>query len=411
MFALGRFGIILGLSTIRDILGRLGNPQNSYKCIHIAGTNGKGSIASSLSSILSECGYRVGLFTSPHLIDFNERICINNTPISNDEVVNAYLKVHEADIGERKATFFELSTAMALYEFKRQNVEWAVVETGMGGRLDATNIVQPEISVISNISLEHKMYLGNTISEIAGEKAGIIKKNIPVITGAKQKNAIDKIESIARSKNAPLFRLGKNFKVRKSPKGSFTYMGISETHRNMVTSLKGDHQIQNAAITIATCETLKKQGANITFNNIRQGLIKNKWPGRLETVSTNPLVIIDGAHNLAAIRNLARYLKRNVTNKNMTLVTGILDDKPFETMLKSLIPICSRVILTRPDNERSTDPKTLLPIARKIIENITIIEDVDKAVKYAIENSGPDDAVCISGSLYLVGEAKAALQN
>ncbi len=187
MYSLRRFGIKLGLSTIKSILHNLDNPQDTYKCIHVAGTNGKGSIAYALSSILRTSGYKVGLYTSPHLVKFNERICINNKPVSDKNIVESYKAVNKVIQSDLEATFFELTTAMALYEFNRQKVDWAVIETGMGGRLDATNIIKPVISIISNISVEHQRYLGSTIGQIASEKGGIIKKAVPVITGVKQK--------------------------------------------------------------------------------------------------------------------------------------------------------------------------------------------------------------------------------
>ncbi|MBU0994775.1 MAG: bifunctional folylpolyglutamate synthase/dihydrofolate synthase [Proteobacteria bacterium] len=409
MFAFGRFGIVLGLETICAILEKLGNPHNSFKSIHIAGTNGKGSVASALSSILAASGYRVGLYTSPHLIHFNERICIDNQPISNDEVVDAYIAVDKWNNGKRKATFFELATAMAFYEFARKNVEWAVIETGMGGRLDATNIITPEISVITNISIEHKMYLGNTISKIAGEKGGIIKKGRPVVTGVRQRDAIQTLDTISENKHAPIFRLGKDFKTRKNRNHTFTYFGMNETLKNMETGLLGNYQIDNAGLTIAVCELLNQSGTLLPSEKIREGLKKNCWPGRLETISDAPLVFVDGAHNLSAIRNLKRFLSENTDSEKLTLIIGILDDKPYVQMLNILLPACNRVIITKPDSERSTEPEILFNTAKTISENVTIKNSVKEALEYALETTRPDEAICIAGSLYLVGEAKAIM--
>ena len=205
LYSLRRYGIILGLDVIRNILRKLEDPQNNFKTIHVAGTNGKGSIASTLSTILIHAGFRVGLYTSPHLIRFNERICINNHPISDENIVAAYEAVKAVHLGSREPTFFEFSTAMAFYEFGRCNVDWAVVETGMGGRLDATNVINPDLSIISNVSLEHKLFLGNTISDITREKGGIIKNRVPIVTGVTQKHAVSILKSIAESQSAPLF--------------------------------------------------------------------------------------------------------------------------------------------------------------------------------------------------------------
>lgn len=407
MYALGRFGIVLGLSTMESILNKLGNPQNNFKCIHIAGTNGKGSVASSLSSILHTAGYKTGLYTSPHLISFNERICINNLQITDAEVIEAYKAVESVNTGERSATFFEISTAMAFYVFSRKKVDFAIIETGMGGRLDATNIVQPQLSVITNISVEHKAYLGNTISQIAFEKAGIIKSDTPVITAAKQSNALLEIKKSATKKSAPLYQYKSNFKARRGKqKGSFTYYGINNTWHKMRTNLLGKHQIDNASLTLAACELLMKDLPKLSEETIRRGLEATKWPGRLEHVSNKPYTLVDGAHNLAAIRKLAQYLDDTFSGKNITLITGILDDKEYRTMFKIILPLCNRVILTQAKSERSINPEQLLKAAEELCNNVCVIEDIPDAIKHAEKTSQPEDVICISGSLYVVGEAK-----
>lgn len=405
IYKLRRYGIILGLSTIRKILQGLGNPQDTFNSIHVAGTNGKGSIASALATILHVSGYKVGLYTSPHLVRFNERMCINNRHVSDEDVVSSYEAVKSVHHGSREPTFFEFTTAMALYEFGRQKVDWAVIETGMGGRLDATNIIKPALSIITNISLEHKIYLGNTIAEITREKGGIIKNNVPVVTGVKQKNAISVLKTIADSKSAQLYRFGDAFRVRRN-NGSFNYFGLENVWRNIHTGLLGNHQINNAALVLASCEILNKNNLDLTPQNIKDGLVQNRWPGRLEIVSWSPLILLDGAHNFIAARNLAGYLSENLSDRNITLVVGILDDKPCAAMLKSLIPFCSRVILTSPKIDRALPPEKLYPMAKEMISDIHIIPDVDKAVIHAIETALPKDAICVAGSLYVVGEAK-----
>ena len=408
MYGFRRFGIKLGLATIKKILKGLDNPQQGYGCIHVAGTNGKGSVASSLASILNRSGYKTGLYTSPHLVRFNERIQVNNRPISNKNVVAAYNAVRQVHHGRREPTFFEFATAMALYEFGRQQVDWAVVETGMGGRLDATNVIQPALSIITNISLEHRDYLGNTLSRIAAEKAGIIKRRKPVITAIRQKAARQVVEQIAAQKNAALYRLGSDFRVRRKQSGTFSYYGLRNTWHGLQTALKGSHQADNAALVLAACELLSERKARLELSDIKKGLRTNHWPGRLETVSENPLIMMDGAHNRAAASNLARFLSSNLTGSKITLVIGILDDKPYKAMLNSLLPLASRVVLTRAKIDRALDPQRLQEVAGEYrIEN-KIIPDVVKAVKYAIDTSAPEDAVCIAGSLYVVGEAKEA---
>ena len=410
MYGSRRFGIILGLSTIRNLLKGLGNPQNRFAGIHIAGTNGKGSVAASLSAVLHTAGYKVGRYTSPHLVRFNERICINDRPISDEDVVAAYNAVKGVHLGRREPTFFEYTTAMALYTFEMKKVDWAVIETGMGGRLDATNIITPALSIITNISLEHRMYLGNTIAEIAGEKGGIIKKNIPVVTGVKQKQAISTLKSIAAEKSAPLYRRGDAFRVRKQTDGTFAYYGMDSVWRGLKTGLTGSHQIDNAALVLAACEVLNQEKAKLDLSYIKEGLLNTHWPGRLEIAKESPLVLLDGAHNFIAARALKNYLTTHLSNRKITLVIGILDDKPYQSMLKSLLPLCSRVIVTRAKIDRALPPETLHKIAKQVVPQTMIIPDVPGAVKYAVESTPSQDAVCIAGSLYVVGEAKEYLE-
>ncbi len=409
MYGLRRFGIKLGLSTIKKMLSGLGNPQNTYACVHVAGTNGKGSVASSLASILNQAGYKTGLYTSPHLVRFNERIQVNNRPISNQDVLASYNTIQRVYHGEREPTFFEFATVMAFLEFARQKVDWAVIETGMGGRLDATNIIFPRVSIITNISLEHRDYLGDTLEQISGEKAGIIKTRTPVITGVRQKKALAVIESRAAEKSAALFRLGKEFKVRRDLAGTFSYYGIEAKWQRLQPGLPGSHQVENAALVLATCEILNRNGGKLSLDHIKAGLTKTRWPGRLETVSTKPRIILDGAHNFIAARNLARYLTAHFADRNLTMIIGILDDKPYKAMLSCLLPTAHRVILTRAKINRALEPDKLGAFAKKIVPGATLISDVQRALEYAIKTASPDDVICVAGSLYVVGEAKEAL--
>jgi len=410
MYGLRRFGIKLGLSTIKKVLSGLGNPQNRYACIHVAGTNGKGSVASSLATILKQAGYKTGLYTSPHLVDFNERIQVNNRPISNSHVVASYNAIKKAHHGDREPTFFEFATVMAFVEFARRKVDWAVIETGMGGRLDATNIIRPRVSIITNISLEHRDYLGDTLEQISAEKAGIIKPRTPVVTGIRQKKAIAVVKIKAAEKSAPLFRFGKDFKVRRNQSGTFSYIGIEASWKGLQTGLSGRHQVDNAALVLAACEILNQNDAELSLDHIKAGLIKNRWPGRLEIVSTKPRIILDGAHNFIAARNLARFLSANYNKRKVIMVIGILDDKPYRAMLNCLLPTANQVILTRAKINRAMEAERLEPIAKKIIPRVTIISDVKQALAHAIKTASPDDIICVAGSLYVVGEAKEALE-
>ncbi len=409
MFGLRRFGIKLGLDVIRNILRHLGNPHKQFSCVHIAGTNGKGSIASALSNILYKAGYWVGLYTSPHLVRFNERIRINNIQISNDAVVDAYKAVKTAHSGSREPTFFEYTTAMAFYVFAKEKVDWAVVETGMGGRLDATNILSPEVSIISNISLEHRFYLGNTIAQIAGEKGGIIKKNTPVVTAARQRVVIEVFEKLAYEKSAPLYRLGKHFRVRRNSDGSFSYNGINHDWKNMKTGLLGDYQVENAALVLAACEVLMQKKLSLKEAAVREGLETCKWPGRIEILPFSPSVLIDGAHNLAGMRGLVKFIKSQMAGRRIIQVVGILDDKPYAAMLRTLAPVCDLLILTRPKIDRGLPPEALDAALKNTPVKRIQIKNVKEAVRHALAVSGPNDVVCIAGSLYVVGEAKETL--
>ncbi|MFZ5570999.1 MAG: bifunctional folylpolyglutamate synthase/dihydrofolate synthase [Thermodesulfobacteriota bacterium] len=416
MYALRRFGIKLGLDVITNMLGGLGNPQDTYHIVHVAGSNGKGSISATLAAILQEAGFQVGLYTSPHLVRFNERIRINGEEITDAEVVACHQVVQQVHHGDREPTFFEYTTAMALYEFGRRKVDWAVIETGMGGRLDATNIVRPAVAVISNISLEHQFYLGDTLARIAAEKAGIIKQGIPVVTAAKQKSVREVIEETARKKKAPVYRLGRDFRIRRNGRGGFSYYGLDRTLPQVTPALAGAHQFENTAVALAACEVLMKgtktrPALAIPPEAVTAGLEKTRWPGRLEILSQNPLVILDGAHNLPAVKLLVQYLKPLVENRRLILVIGILNDKAFEPMLNSILPICGRVILTQPQIDRSLPPEELLRVARNHAADIEIRKEVGQAVKYAVESAGPEDVVCIAGSLYVVGETKAAVES
>ncbi len=410
MYSLHRFGIKLGLDIISGMLDGLGNPQDTYNCIHIAGTNGKGSVASALSTILHRAGYRTGLYTSPHLVSFNERICIDNQPVSNDDIIAAHTRATEAFKGDRENTFFELTTAMALDIFGRKQVDWAIIETGMGGRLDATNVLNPKLCIITNISLEHQSYLGDTLAQIAGEKGGIIKQGVPTITGVRQREVINTIEAIASEKAAPFYRFKEAFDIRQLTGNTFDYQGIETDLTAVEVGLTGDHQLENGALVLAACETLSRTGnATLPEEALRYGLKENKWPGRLEIVAKSPTILLDGAHNLVACKTLAHFLRTRFADRDITLVVGILDDKPYEQMLALLVPVCKKLILTRPVIDRALEPEALLPVVKPYAKETTLIAGVPDAVNHAIDTARPDEVICIAGSLYVVGEARQML--
>jgi dihydrofolate synthase/folylpolyglutamate synthase len=410
LFSLRRFGIKLDLATIRRMLTGLGNPQRCYKTIHISGTNGKGSVASSLASVFMSCGYRVGLYTSPHLVRFNERIQINGKQISDEEILMIYRRVRRVLPGGREPTFFEFTTAMAFDAFARRKVDWAVIETGMGGRMDATNVVRPELAIVTNISLEHREYLGATIPKIAFEKAGILKRRRPVVTGVRQASAWAVLNEVALRKSAPVYRLGRDFRFRRRNDGCFTYLGIRQVWSDMATGLAGDYQTINAALVLAACEVLSPNAPRLTIEGIRRGLLATRWPGRLEVVSQAPLVMLDGAHNLDAAKQLARHLRQHYRGRSITMVVGILDDKPYAAILKLLVPLAARVIATQAQTGRALPAEKIAGAARTLTEAVSIMPNVADALGHAIRTAAPESVTLVAGSLYVVGEAKAALE-
>lgn len=376
LFKLELFGTKLGLSRIQELLKNLNNPEKSLKIIHIAGTNGKGSTAAMTSTILQEAGYKVGLYTSPHLKDIRERFLINNKKISKDDFVKYFLKTKKFD---KKQTFFEFTTAMALLYFKERKVDFLILETGLGGRLDATNVVNPIISIITNIDLEHTQYLGNKIEKIAYEKAGIIKNKTPVITLAKG-SALKVIKKIAKFRNSKVI--------------------IPKKH-NFKTNLKGDFQISNSNIAVETISLLNRlKLTNINKITIKNSLKKVNWPGRLEFKNN---ILFDCAHNAAAVKELTKYLKKNKL-KDLILVFGVLSDKNYKLMLKLLLPFTKKIILTKPSIKRALNPIILAEEIKKSKKYFLVIEDVKNALKYAKAISSKKDLILVTGSIYVVGE-------
>lgn len=409
LFSLSRFGIKLGLETISAMLSAVGDPQKSFRAVHVAGTNGKGSVSASLSSILNRAGFSVGTYTSPHLVRVNERFCVDGLPVTDREIIEAYQALKKTPGLERSPTFFEYTTAMAFYIFAERKVNWAVVETGMGGRLDATNILKPEACVITNISREHQFYLGSTIAAIASEKGGIIKKDTPVVSAASQKSAASTLEKIAAEKNAPLFLYGRDFSTRKKRDGSFDYEGISRRIPSVKKVLAGAHQVKNAACVLAACEVLRDRGVSLSEKAVREGLLAVRWPGRLEEIDGPPRVLLDGAHNKDALDKLCRHLDRNIPPERLLVVAGFLEDKPYAYMLAALMKRSRALFLSRPSIDRAVDPakiaKSLPPKS-----SVRLAESTAAALDSAMGEAKDGDVILVTGSLYMVGEALSALE-
>ena len=401
---LKRRGIHLGTGPISRLLDLLGNPQNEYKTILIGGTNGKGSTAAILSSILTKEGIHVGLYTSPHLSDFRERMRVNGTMIREETLYSLIGEVRGRL--EEDVTYFEFATALAFLYFKRCEVDVAILEVGMGGRLDATNLVLPELSIITNISLEHQAYLGGDLRSIAREKGGIIKEGGVCITAATNRRVIDTLEEMCDQRRAVLYRMGRDMRVRRSAKGTFSYYGITKHYRGLALSLTGRHQMINAGLALAAVDLLTEKGLGIDDTSVIEGLRGARWEGRLELVARDPQIVLDGAHNPAGISTLCKALLTDFSYRRLIVVFGVLRDKDYAGMLKRLLPVADILILTRPKEERGASAEDLVAVTGPSIDRVEIVENAQEALARARFLADEEDLICITGSLYLVGEIK-----
>ena len=407
LYGLQKYGIKFGLSATTNLLDRLGNPHEGLNYIHIAGSNGKGSVGAMISSILTRAGYRVGYFTSPHLIDFTERFRINDNDVSRQRIVEIFNEVREKVLDEQPPTFFEIVTAMGLLYFAQEKVEWAIMEVGMGGRLDATNVINPQLCLITSLSLEHKEYLGSTLTAIAREKAGIIKRGVPVITGVRQPSALAVIKAKCCNKGSPLWKYKRDFQVRRHKRGLFDYQGHEWQFKGLEVKLLGDHQIFNATLALAGLEVANhKHNVLVSLDDVERGLLHVKWPGRLEVLEQDPILVLDGAHNPAGAEALHLSLQKEFRYKKLHLILGIMHDKDCMGILKRLVPFANSVIFTRPHFDRSADPERLRTLARPLHKRLYVIPDVLDAINQTRNIASKDDLICIAGSLYLVGEVK-----
>ena len=412
-----KFGVKLDLSRIKHICKELKNPQNSYKIVHVGGTNGKGSVCRFLGSILKESGYKTGIYTSPHLECFSERIKVNNKEISEKELNTIFKKikpiVDEMIKKDMNPTYFEIVTAIAFLYFKIKKVDIALIEVGLGGRFDATNIVKPVLSVICNVSMDHQDRLGDTIEKISFEKAGIIKKNIPVVTSAENK-ALKVIKKVSEENNSKIFEINQsNFKRKFNDLKSqiFTINFLDKTVEVKTKSL-GNFQGGNIALAVACSIILKNNGFKIDEKSIEKGIYNTKNSGRMELVSKKPLILLDGAHNLEGIEKLKKSLENDFEYNRLILVIGILKDKNYIDMLETIVPICDIVVTTKSTNKRSLSPFKLKKEVEYVDYKKTIIpfESIDKGVLYAKSEAGIKDMICICGSLFTVGEARSFLK-
>jgi len=413
MFGLERFGIKLGLENISEFLGRIGNPHRDFKSIHVTGTNGKGSVCVFTSEILRKHGLKVGLYTSPHLVDFRERIKINNREIAEKDVLRIGLPLRrvmeemEAESKEKQLTFFEFTTALAFKYFSEKKVDIAVAEVGMGGRLDATNVLVPEVAAITRIGLEHTNYLGSTIPDITREKAGIIKPGVSVVTCERKPDALAVIQSTCEKRGANLRRIGKDFEVssvKQTLRGTrFDYSGGRKL-MGMKTHLLGAYQAENAAAAIAMIEELAKRGTFVTDEEIRKGLLSARWPGRLDVVSERPFVMFDGSHNPDGVTATVKVLQ-DLKLTPMTFVLGCMDDKDARGIVRAIAPVASRIVVTQARFKRALSSEKLAAIVSEEFKGHTeTVSRSEQALERAL-NGDEGEGVCVIGSLYLVGEA------
>jgi dihydrofolate synthase/folylpolyglutamate synthase len=420
LFSLQKHGIKLGLSNTRKILEILGEPHKSFRTIHIAGTNGKGSTATILSSILKESGLKVGLFTSPHLISFTERIRINNAQISEQNVIDLASKVRKHISGtDLNPTFFEFVTAMAMDHFSAENVDFAIVETGMGGRFDATNVILPEISIITNIGLDHCEFLGNSISAITVEKAGIIKPRVPVITATTDPQVLKQLDDISTDRGCEIHIYGRDFKGSLLSMDDrhleFDYTGY-QNYSCLSIPLTGRYQVYNACTAVRAAELLIQKGISLPDRAIPEGLLKVGLEGRLEYVLEDPPIILDGAHNPEAIISLAASLGDIFPGKSIILILGVMNDKDIGGIISPIIHHADFIILTQAAYERSASSQTLENTIKSLNESasngttpIKTTETVAEAVELARSRCSENSIILITGSFYTTGEAKELL--
>jgi dihydrofolate synthase/folylpolyglutamate synthase len=414
LYSLARLGIKLGLENTTRLLDYFGNPQLKTPTVHIAGTNGKGSTAAFVESILRASGYRAGLYTSPHILDFRERIQVDRQLIAPEEMIHwiATLKQVSEKL-KLSPTFFEFSTLLAFLHFDRQETDWNVIEVGMGGRLDSTNLCQGRVCIITPISRDHESSLGSRLSQIAQEKAAIIKHPCTVICGSQKEEVIQVIQDQSRSHKASLLQLGQDFQVdtqSHSPQGQvFDFNGHEIWYKGLEIALAGRHQSVNAGLAVAACTALTDP--SVTEQTIRQGLKSAVWSGRMEMCGSSPSLILDGAHNLDSFEKLTAFLSEFFSQKRKIWVLGIMKDKPLAEITALISDYADHIVATQPKSDRSTPPEQIREAFTNFNKPIDLANEIPLALDRAYQAADPDDLIVVTGSLFTVAEAKQVIDN
>jgi len=416
---LSRSAVIFDLARMEIILKRMGNPHEAAKSVHIAGTKGKGSTAAMIASVLYHAGYRTGLYTSPHLFNMNERIQIDGKPIPEDifgsltEIMKPEVEAVNRYGGVGELTTYELLTTLAFLYFREAGADYHVLETGLGGRLDTSNVVQPAVCGITSISYDHMEVLGDTLAKIAAEKAGIIKTGSKVVCSPQYPEAMEVIESVCRERGAELIRVGSDvtwqMKSANHERQEFTLHGIRASYE-LTIPLLGEHQLNNAATAVAMAEVLAGQGADISAKAIADGMAEVYWPGRLQVLQREPWVVVDGAHNDDSIKILKKALDRHFDFERLFVIFGVSSDKNIPGIVAELAAYGGKIIITRARNPRALEASPIVNEFSKWGIVPEVADDVESALALAFSLASPKDLICATGSLFIVGEVMKNLQ-
>ncbi len=400
--------VVLGLQRMQQALEELGNPESRLRSVQVGGTNGKGSTCAFLESILRAAGHRVGLYTSPHLVRVNERFVVGGVAIDDQALGTRIVEVLQRSPAAREATYFELGTLVALEHFAREAVEVAVLEVGLGGRLDATTAARPRLTALTRVGLDHMEFLGDTLQAIAREKAAIFRPGVPAVVSEQRPEPLAVIEATATTVGAPLWVEGRDFSLDELGR----YRGAERALDGLALGLHGEHQHHNAAVAVTCANLLVRQGLAVGAEAIRTGLQRTRWPGRLEQIPGHPPLLLDGAHNEDGVAALVAALDAPpYAGRPMHLVFGVVSDKRVEPMLRVLLPRCASATLTRVPTPRTLDPDGVLALARSLCPVVGVTPSPEAALARARTLAGPDGWVLVAGSLYLVGAVKALLES